>query len=130
MKTSMIYKAFISSLPLLALFAPTQAHAQLIPQPWVSVGVQDSDVTYAVGAKFIGLGVELGTGRDGATGVDVLKFINLPVVAPYVGVGLYSGDESIAYSGGVQVGSGAENIFFGVGYNSVRGINGQVGLKF
>ena len=68
--------------------------------------------------------------RDGATGVDVLKFINLPVVAPYVGVGLYSGDESIAYSGGVQVGSGAENIFFGVGYNSVRGINGQVGLKF
>ena len=59
---NIIYKAFISSLPLLALFAPTSSHAQLIPQPWVSVGVQDSDVTYAVGAKFIGLGVELGTG--------------------------------------------------------------------
>ena len=130
MKTNMIYKAFISSLPLLALFAPNQVHAQLIPQPWVSVGVQESDITYAVGAKFIGLGVELGTGRDGATGVDVLKFINLPVVAPYVGVGLYSGKESIAYSGGVQLGTGSENLFVGVGYNSIRGINGQVGLKF
>jgi hypothetical protein len=128
-KTAVISRAIIAALPMFVFFAQNPAKAQIIPQPWVSVGVQDSDVTYAIGAKAFGLGVELGTGRNGATGVDVLKFINLPVVSPYVGIGLYSNDEGLSYSGGVQVG-GSGNIFFGAGYNSVRGVNGQVGLKF
>lgn len=109
-------------------FAPSQAIGQVIPQPWVSGGVQDSDATFSVGAKALGVGVELGFGPDGATGVDVLKFINLPVISPYVGLGLYSEDEGVALSGGVQVGV-SDNVFLGVGYNSVRGVNGQFGLR-
>ncbi len=109
-------------------FTPSQAIGQVIPQPWVSGGVQDSDATFSVGAKALGVGVELGFGPNGATGVDVLKFINLPVISPYVGLGLYSEDEGVALSGGVQVGV-SDNVFLGVGYNSVRGVNGQFGLR-
>lgn len=129
MKTAaIIAKSAIASVTLSVLFAPIQAQAQLVPQPWVSVGVEDSDATFSVGAKFVGFGVELGF-VDGETGVDVLKFINLPVISPYVGIGLYSGDENVAVSGGVQVGV-ADNLFLGLGYNSVRGVNGQVGVRF
>ena len=129
MKTAaIIATSAIASVTLSVLFAPIQAQAQLVPQPWVSVGVEDSDATFSVGAKFVGFGVELGF-VDGETGVDVLKFINLPVISPYVGIGLYSGDENVAVSGGVQVGV-ADNLFLGVGYNSVRGVNGQVGVRF
>ena len=129
MKTAaIIAKSAIASVTLSVLFAPIQAQAQLVPQPWVSVGVEDSDATFSVGAKFVGFGVELGF-VDGETGVDVLKFINLPVISPYVGIGLYSGDENVAVSGGVQVGV-ADNLFLGVGYNSVRGVNGQIGIRF
>lgn len=129
MKTAaIIAKSAIASVTLSVLFTPTQVQAQLVPQPWVSVGVEDSDATFSVGAKFVGFGVELGF-ADGETGVDVLKFINLPVISPYVGIGLYSGDENVAVSGGVQVGV-ADNLFLGVGYNSVRGVNGQVGVRF
>lgn len=109
-------------------FTPSQAICQVIPQPWVSGGVQDSDATFSVGAKALGVGIELGFGPNGATGVDVLKFINLPVISPYVGLGLYSEDEGVALSGGVQVGV-SDNVFLGVGYNSVRGVNGQFGLR-
>ncbi len=63
----------------------------------------------------MGFGVELGF-ADSETGVDVLKFIELPVISPYVGIGLYSGDKNVAVSGGVQVGV-ADNLFLGVGYN-------------
>ena len=129
MKTSVLYKALILSLPSLVILAPYQVNAQLIPQPWVSVGVQDSAVTYSVGARAFDFGVELGNAPQGATGVDVLKFFSLPVISPYVGLGLYSGDRTVSYSGGVQV-QGADNFVFGVGYNSVRGVNGQVGLRF
>ena len=129
MKTAaIIATSAIASVTLSVLFAPIQAQAQLVPQPWVSVGVEDSDATFSVGAKFVGFGVELGF-VDGETGVDVLKFINLPAISPYVGIGLYSGDENVAVSGGVQVGV-ADNLFLGVGYNSVRGVNGQVGVRF
>lgn len=129
MKTAaIIATSAIASVTLSVLFAPIQAQAQLVPQPWVSVGVEDSDATFSVGAKFVGFGVELGF-ADGETGVDVLKFINLPAISPYVGIGLYSGDENVAVSGGVQVGV-ADNLFLGLGYNSVRGVNGQVGVRF
>lgn len=118
-----------TAIALLVLFTPSRANGQVIPQPWVSVGVEDSDATFSVGARVVGVGVELGFGPNGATGVDVLKFINLPVISPYVGLGLYSDDEDVAFSGGVQVGA-SDNFFLGVGYNSVRGVNGQVGLRF
>ncbi|ALF54504.1 hypothetical protein ACX27_19310 [Nostoc piscinale CENA21] len=129
MKNAIITKTLITSVSLLALFAPSQASAQLVPQPWVSVGSKEGDVTYAVGARALNLGVEVGNGPDGATGVDVLKFINLPVISPYVGVGLYSQDKGVAVSGGVQVGA-TKNVFVGAGYNSVRGLNGQLGIRF
>ena len=129
MKKVTIVKTLITSLGFLALLTPTQASAQLIPQPWISVGGKDGDVTYAVGARALNLGVELGVGTDGATGVDVLKFISLPVIFPYVGLGYYSEDKGVAFSGGVQVGA-TDNVFVGAGYNSVRGINGQLGIRF
>ncbi|OUL27217.1 hypothetical protein [Nostoc sp. 106C] len=129
MKTAVIAKALIASLGFVTLFTPNQASAQLIPQPWVSVGGNDGDVTYAVGARALNLGVELGAGPDGSTGVDVLKFINLPVISPYVGLGYYSEDKGVAVSGGVQVGA-TDHIFVGAGYNSVRGFNGQLGVRF
>jgi hypothetical protein len=103
--------------------------SQILPQPWVTVGTKDSSITYSAGVRIFDLGAEFGTGPQGATGVDILKFISLPVVSPYVGLGLYSGKESVAYSGGVQV-APPGNIFYGLGYHSLRGINGQIGLRF
>lgn len=129
MRFKLVGKTLMTSLALVILLAPQPAASQLVPRPWVSVGVKDDDPTFSVGTKAIGLGVELGAGPDGATGVDVLKFVNLPVVSPYVGLGLYSEDKGVAYSGGVQV-DASDNLFVGVGYNSVRGVNGQVGIRF
>lgn len=119
-------KILVVAVSLVALLAPSRVNSQLIPQPWVSVGVNDSEATFSVGARAVNWGVELGKGEDGATGVDVLKFIRVPVVSPYVGLGLYSADKGVAFSGGVQVGA-TDNVFVGVGYNTIRGINGQVG---
>ncbi|MDZ7959746.1 MAG: hypothetical protein RMY34_17990 [Aulosira sp. DedQUE10] len=129
MKTAVIVKTLIASLGLLAFFTPSQASAQLVPQPWVSVGGQDGDVTYSVGARALNLGVEVGSGPDGSAGVDVLKFLSLPVISPYVGLGYYSEDKGVAVSGGVQVGA-TDHVFVGAGYNSVRGFNGQLGIRF
>ncbi len=112
-----------------SLTTATSAQAQLLPEPWVSIGTKDSAVTYSAGVKLFDLGAEFGTGPQGATGVDVLKFISLPFVSPYVGLGYYSGKESIAYSGGVKF-SPPGNIFYGAGYHSIRGVNGQVGVRF
>lgn len=129
MKTAIIAKTLITSFSLLALVAPGRASAQIVPQPWVSVGSQEGDLTYSVGARAANLGAELGFGPDGSTGVDVLKFISLPVISPYVGLGYYSEDKGLAVSGGVQVGA-TKNVFVGAGYNSVRGFNGQLGVRF
>jgi hypothetical protein len=111
----------------IGLMSVTPAAAQLVPQPWVTVGSKDSTVTYGVGARFFDFGVELGTGPNSVTGVDALKFFSFPFVSPYAGLGIYG--STVAYSGGVQF-TPPGNTFFGVGYNSVRGINGQVGFKF
>jgi hypothetical protein len=105
----------------------TPATAQLVPEPWVTVGSKDGTVTYGVGARFFDFGVELGTGPKSVTGVDALKFISLPFVSPYVGLGIYG--STVSYSGGVQI-TPPGNTFFGIGYNSVRGVNGQIGFKF
>jgi hypothetical protein len=128
-KTATILRNIMASVGFLVLFTPQNAHAQLVPQPWVSVGSKDGDVTYSVGARALNWGAELGIGPDSATGLDVLKFLSLPVVSPYVGLGYYSEDKGLAVSGGVQVGAG-DNLFLGAGYNSVRGINGQLGVRF
>jgi hypothetical protein len=112
-----------------SLLTANSAQAQVLPEPWVSIGTKDSAITYSAGVKFFDLGAEFGTGPQGATGVDVLKFFSLPFVSPYVGLGYYSGKDSIAYSGGVKF-SPPGNIFYGAGYHSIRGINGQVGVRF
>jgi hypothetical protein len=117
-----------ATLALLAVAAPQPATAQLIPQPWVTVGGKDGAVTYGVGIKVFDLGVELATGPKSVTGVDALKFISLPFVSPYVGLGIY-GDRGVSYSAGIHF-EPPGNTFFGAGYHSIRGINGQLGVKF
>jgi hypothetical protein len=101
--------------------------AQLVPEPWVTVGTRNGTVSYGVGVKIFDLGAEI-TNSGGTTGVDVLKFFGFPLVSPYAGLGIY-GDKGVAYSGGVQF-TPPGNTFFGVGYHSIRGINGQIGIKF
>jgi hypothetical protein len=113
----------------LLVVSSQKVQAQLLPQVWATVGVKDSDVSYGAGVKAFGFGVEVGTGKNGATGGDVLKFINLPFVSPYVGIGYYSGDENFAYSVGAHFDT-SKNVFLGAGYHSIRGINGQIGFKF
>jgi hypothetical protein len=117
-----------ATLALASLIQTTPASAQIIPEPWVTIGSRDSAITYGAGVKFMDFGAEVGVGPNGVTGVDALKFISFPFVSPYVGLGIY-GDKGIAYSGGVQV-FPPGNTFFGAGYHSVRGISGQVGFKF
>lgn len=129
MNTRFISQILLSSLTYLSLFPPQAAQAQILPQPWVSVGGQDEEVTYAVGVRVLGFGVEVGRAPEGATGADILKFISLPIVSPYVGVGWYSQDKGVAVSGGVHI-SATDHIFIGAGYNSLRGINGQIGVRF
>ncbi|CDN11824.1 hypothetical protein RintRC_3800 [Richelia intracellularis] len=129
MKLQIIIKAAIASVGLLFLSMPQHAEAQIVPIAWFSVGAQEGDVTYAVGARALGLGAGLGVGPDNAVGVDLLKFLRLPVLSLYSGIGYYTRQKGIALSGGVQV-SARDNVFVGVGYNSVRGVNGQLGIKF
>ncbi|WP_373538399.1 hypothetical protein [Chamaesiphon sp.] len=128
MQYRLIYSSLVATLIAIAPFQVNPASAQLIPEPWVTVGSKDSTLTYGVGVKIFDIGAEIGTGSGGSTGVDLLKFFSLPLVSPYVGLGIY-GDKGVAYSGGVHfVPPG--NTFFGIGYHSVRGINGQIGIKF
>ncbi len=121
--------AMVLALSVLGLSWAGTAQAQLVPQAWATLGSKDASITYSAGVRLFDLGAEFGTGPNGATGIDVLKFISLPVVSPYVGLGWYSGKDTIAYSGGVQV-APPGNIYYGVGYHSIRGLNGQVGIKF
>ncbi len=116
-----------SAIVALELSQTIPASAQLVPEPWVTVGSKDSNISYGVGVKVFGLGAEIAT-SGGTTGVDVLKFFSLPIVSPYAGLGIY-GDKGVAYSGGVHF-TPPGNTFFGLGYHSIRGINGQVGIKF
>ena len=67
------------------------ATAQLAPEPWVTIGARDSSITYGVGVRIFDFGVEFGTGPKGVTGIDALKFISLPGVSPYAGLGIYGG---------------------------------------
>ncbi len=105
------------------------AYSQLLPEVWATVGTQDDDISYGAGVKWAGFGVEVGRGKEGATGGDFLAFFGFPVISPYVGLGIYSGDDTLAYSGGVHVYPGSR-LFIGGGYHSIRGINGKLGFKF
>lgn len=104
------------------------AQSQILPEVWATVGSVDDLVSYGAGVRFTGIGVEVGTGEEGATGGDLLTFLSFPIVSPYLGLGYYSGDESVAYSGGVHVTAGS--LVIGGGYHSIRGVNGQLGFKF
>lgn len=110
-------------------FCAATASSQILPEVWGTVGAVDDLVSYGAGVRFVGTGIEVGTGEEGATGGDFLTFINLPVVSPYLGLGYYSGDENIAYSGGAHLNLG-NRLVVGAGYHSIRGVNGKLGLRF
>jgi hypothetical protein len=126
MQFKSIASSILATVATLSAIQTTPVSAQLVPEPWVTVGSKNGSVSYGAGVKIFDIGAEIAT-VNGKTGVDALKFISLPVVSPFVGLGIYGGD--VAYSGGVQF-SPSGNTFFGVGYHSIRGINGQVGIKF
>jgi hypothetical protein len=130
LKRSLCVTVTIGLTTLGAISSQQPAASQVTPQPWGSIGIEDSEITYAIGGRWFDFGVEFGGREDGATGVDVLKFVSFPVVSPYLGLGFYSdADNDIAISGGLQV-HPPGNIFVGAGYHSVRGVNGQLGIKF
>lgn len=105
------------------------ASSQILPEVWGTVGSVDDLVSYGAGVRFAGTGIEIGTGEEGATGGDFLTFISLPFVSPYLGLGYYTGDETVAYSGGVHLNAGSR-LVLGAGYHSVRGVNGKLGFRF
>ena len=107
----------------------TPASSQILPEAWATVGSVDDLISYGAGVRFAGTGIEIGTGEEGATGADFLTFLSFPVVSPYLGIGYYTGDESVAYSGGAHVSAGSR-LVVGAGYHSIRGFNGQLGFKF
>ncbi|WP_309735902.1 hypothetical protein, partial [Chamaesiphon sp. OTE_75_metabat_556] len=124
MQFKSIAGSILATLVTLGAIQATPVSAQLVPEPWVTVGTRDGSVSYGAGVKVFDIGAEIAT-VNGKTGVDALKFFSLPAVSPFVGLGVYGGD--VAYSGGVQFSPGG-NTFFGVGYHSIRGVNGQVGI--
>ncbi|MCT7977185.1 hypothetical protein [Laspinema olomoucense] len=132
MKNTLLYSTLLG---LSTLILAPSAKAQLLPQPWVSVGVQESEPTFSVGVRGLGLGLEVGLTNESAVGIDVMKFISPPLIGTisgYVGVGLYdkpnASRQDFAYSAGVQIRPDG-NFFFGAGYHNLRGINGQIGFK-
>lgn len=103
----------------ISMFSADPVLSQVSPQIWGTVGAIDDSVSYGAGVKLGRTGIEVGTGEEGATGADFLTFIGLPFVSPYLGLGYYSGDEAIAYSGGVHL-NVASVLVIGGGYHSDR----------
>ena len=128
MDLKLIYSSIFATIIEIVPLQVSPVAAQLIPEPWVTIGTKDSTFSYGVGVKIFDIGAEIGTGSGGSSGVDLLKFFSLPLVSPYAGLGIY-GDKGVAYSGGVHF-TPPGNTFFGIGYHSIRGINGQIGIKF
>jgi hypothetical protein len=127
MKFKSLWGATIATVLAISVVPSLPVSAQIIPEPWITVGTKDGSVSYGAGVRIFDLGAEIANNGKGKTGVDLLKFFSVPTVSPYVGLGIYGSD--VAYSGGVQF-SPPGNTFFGVGYHSIRGINGQIGIKF
>ena len=113
----------------LSAISAAPVSSQILPEVWATAGSVDDLVSYGAGVRFAGTGIEVGTGEEGATGADFLTFISLPIVSPYIGIGYYSGDENIAFSGGAHLNLG-RRLVVGAGYHSVRGPNGQLGIRF
>jgi len=111
----------------LTILGAPSASGQSLPEVWGTVGAIDDLISYGAGVKFGSNGIEVGTGEEGATGADFLTFVGFPVISPYLGLGYYSGDETIAYSGGAHLNLGSL-LVIGGGYHSVRGPNGKLGL--
>lgn len=126
MKLRSIGGAIVGAIVVVQMVQVAPVAAQLIPEAWVTVGAKDGGISYGAGARIFDIGAEVGSNK-GKGGVDILKFFSLPTLSPYVGLGIYGGD--VSYSGGIQF-SPPGNTFFGVGYHSIRGINGQLGVKF
>ena len=105
------------------------ASSQILPEIWATVGSVDDLISYGAGVRLAGVGIEVGTGEEGATGADFLNFFSFPIVSPYLGLGYYSGDETVGFSGGVHINTG-RRLVLGGGYHSIRGINGQLGFRF
>ncbi len=110
-----------------ATICASPASSQVLPEFWGTVGAVDNLISYGAGVRWLSTGIEVGTGKEGATGADFLTFIGFPFVSPYLGVGYYSGDEAIAFSGGAHLNVGGL-LVVGGGYHSVRGPNGKLGL--
>ena len=127
--TFKVITASLMALSCLTLGTVSPAYSQITPQVWGSLGAKDDDLSYAAGVKWVGLALEVGTGKEGATGGDFLAFLPFPFVSPYVGLGVYSGDDTLAYSGGLHL-YPSGHVFVGTGYHSIRGINGKLGFKF
>ncbi len=115
-----------TALVLSSTLAP--ASSQVVPEVWGILGVEDDDLTFGAGTRWTRFGLEIGVGEEGAVGADFLTFFPLSAFSPYVGLGIYSEDQTLAFSGGVHYYPGSR-IFFGAGYHTVRGINGKVGFK-
>ena len=110
-------------------FGAAPATSQILPEVWATVGSVDDLVSYGAGARFASSGIEIGTGEEGATGGDFLTFLSFPVVSPYVGIGYYTGDETVAFSGGLHISAG-RRLVIGGGFHTVRGVNGKLGFRF
>ena len=93
----------------------------------------DSANSYGGGVKTGAAGIEIvyldKDDDDDSIGVDALGFI-LPksVFSPYLGLGIYTQGEGVGVSGGAHINT--SSFVFGVGYHSIRGLNGQIGIQF
>ena len=127
--TFKVLPASLMAISCLTLGTVSPAYSQITPHVWSSVGAKDNDLSYAAGVKWAGFAIEVGAGKEGVTGGDFLTFLPFPFVSPYLGLGVYSGDDTFAYSGGLHLYPTA-HVFVGTGYHSIRGINGKLGFKF
>ena len=127
--TFRVITASLMTISCLTLGNVSPAYSQITPQVWSSIGSKDNNLSYAAGVKWAGFALEFGAGKEGVAGGDFLTFLPVPFVSPYAGLGVYSGDNTLAYSGGLHLYPSA-HLFVGMGYHSIRGINGKIGFKF
>ena len=126
-----IYTGLLAACALIAFQKPAYSVEPQIAI-WGTFGndLEDSsDFSYGVGTKAGYVGLEVGwlDGDSDSVGVDALGFLPLEVVSPYLGLGLYGDGEGVGYSGGVHINT--RSFLFGVGYHSIRGLNGQIGIQ-
>lgn len=126
-----IYTSLLATCALIAFQKPASSQVSRTAM-WGSFGnnLEDSsDFSYGIGLKSGYAGLEVGwlDGDSDSIGVDALGFLPLEVVSPYVGLGIYGDGEGVGFSGGVHLNT--RTFLFGVGYHSIRGLNGQIGIQ-